>query len=530
MQKRTGNICWLASGSRRDSASQGFGRPTDCAQHGRGRTWPYGVGRRFGWAGWVVLALLSCHSATTTTQGVVGGETNWLVACDEDRQCGEQASCLCGVCTSSCEGDGECGGMSHARCAVSGSAARDRVCAGSTFQRSLGLCLPDCVDDSDCHGRDACVEGLCTKPPADLAQDVQGARQGESQDAQNPEPTEVPDSSEPAAGSGAGGDGSETSGGGAGIGEGGAPLAGACTTGADCASGICEGQGCGDRSGVCADAVRACTQDFVEYCGCDGQTFGGSGSCPGDRYQHVGPCEGEDGSQAGGTDGPGSEVDGGETDPGDRAPASSACTTGADCASGICEGQGCGDGNGVCADALRACTQDFVEYCGCDGQTFGGSGSCPGKRYQHMGPCESEDGSQTSDLAMDGSACTDDDDCASGICGALAVLTTTALARRRPVRARATCDNTAAVTASSSAPPAAVLERATKRTLAHAKGSPVPARTAPAQDPRALVAPTTPIARTASVKERAVVTTMACAWTRCACVPRTSPSIAVATV
>lgn len=63
------------------------------------------------------------------------------------------------------------------------------------------------------------------------------------------------------------------------------------------------------------------------------------------------------------------------------------CETSAQCASGACEGT-CGDGGGVCASSDRACTTDLVQYCGCDGQTFAGSGSCPGHRARARGACE----------------------------------------------------------------------------------------------------------------------------------------------
>ena len=64
-----------------------------------------------------------------------------------------------------------------------------------------------------------------------------------------------------------------------------------CLAAAECESGVCEGEGCGDdQPGTCAAAERMCTRDLQQYCGCDGETFGASGSCPGARYAHKGPC------------------------------------------------------------------------------------------------------------------------------------------------------------------------------------------------------------------------------------------------
>jgi hypothetical protein len=64
-----------------------------------------------------------------------------------------------------------------------------------------------------------------------------------------------------------------------------------CLTAAACASGVCEGQGCDASSpGKCVPRSRPCTEDYREYCGCDGKIFHGSGSCPGQRYQARGGC------------------------------------------------------------------------------------------------------------------------------------------------------------------------------------------------------------------------------------------------
>lgn len=64
-----------------------------------------------------------------------------------------------------------------------------------------------------------------------------------------------------------------------------------------------------------------------------------------------------------------------------------ACETAEQCSSGICEGQGCGSMEGICAPKARMCTRDWRAYCGCDGVTFNASGSCPGARYATKGAC-----------------------------------------------------------------------------------------------------------------------------------------------
>jgi hypothetical protein len=153
---------------------------------------------------------------------------------------------------------------------------------------------------------------------------------------------------------------------------------------------VCEGEGCGEDQGKCADENKACTTDARPYCGCDGKTFVNSGSCPGARFAHPGECEFLTGLSPG-----------------------EACSAGNECASGICEGQGCGEKQGVCAGANRACTADIGTFCSCDGKTVTtGSGSCPGIRYSARGAC-SDGGSVPK---ADGAACNTSSECQSGLC------------------------------------------------------------------------------------------------------------------
>lgn len=71
---------------------------------------------------------------------------------------------------------------------------------------------------------------------------------------------------------------------------------GACLSAEECSSGMCEGEGCDDdHPGKCVPRDRMCTRDARSYCGCDGKTFVGSGSCPERRYSAAGPCEGDPG-------------------------------------------------------------------------------------------------------------------------------------------------------------------------------------------------------------------------------------------
>lgn len=144
------------------------------------------------------------------------------------------------------------------------------------------------------------------------------------------------------------------------------PSGAACDTTADCAKGeVCEGLGCAPGQGRCAPPDRMCTRDLAVYCGCEGEEFQGSGSCPGDRFAYRGPCEPklEDGQP---------------------------CTDGRQCSSGQCIGaglEGCGRGaEGVCG--TTACTADEAAYCGCNNFEFSASGTCPNRQFAYRGPCE----------------------------------------------------------------------------------------------------------------------------------------------
>ena len=63
-----------------------------------------------------------------------------------------------------------------------------------------------------------------------------------------------------------------------------------CSSNGDCGKGeICAGDmGC-DKTWTCKPSPP-CTKDLQTYCGCDGKTFHGSGSCPGQKYSKRGGC------------------------------------------------------------------------------------------------------------------------------------------------------------------------------------------------------------------------------------------------
>ncbi len=91
------------------------------------------------------------------------------------------------------------------------------------------------------------------------------------------------------------------------------------------------------------------------------------------------------------------------------------CHSNAECKSGVCEGAGCDDGAAYCVSQQRACTADVRTYCGCDGKNFQGSGSCPGRIYDHRGACKAASQWKRGE-APDYASCLRGDQCRSGVC------------------------------------------------------------------------------------------------------------------
>lgn len=82
----------------------------------------------------------------------VGTNTNWMRACDETADCGDEDACLCGRCTSECASDDDC---AEGVCAPAPSAALQ--CAGEPTR----TCQPSCDDDDDCDSGRLCHHGVC---------------------------------------------------------------------------------------------------------------------------------------------------------------------------------------------------------------------------------------------------------------------------------------------------------------------------------------------------------------------------------
>ncbi|MFK7988125.1 MAG: hypothetical protein AB8I08_19045 [Sandaracinaceae bacterium] len=114
-------------------------------------------------------------------------------------------------------------------------------------------------------------------------------------------------------------------------------------------------------------------------------------------------------------------------------------------ASSECEGEqqcrgpaGCG-ADWACGEP-RECGDETVSYCGCDNFTFYAQANCPGRPYQHTGPCEALGNEiDYEPEAVEGSQmCQSDDDCGRGyVCvGSAGCTTYWTCVRRWRVRPR----------------------------------------------------------------------------------------------
>ncbi|MCB9597553.1 MAG: hypothetical protein H6719_32845 [Sandaracinaceae bacterium] len=113
-----------------------------------------------------------------------------------------------------------------------------------------------------------------------------------------------------------------------------------------------------------------------------GATDGGGAGTDGGAVD-AGSIDAGEGSDGGAVDG-GAGSDAGSTpiDGGGLCTPETPCTGGAICVGGPL----CADG-WSCIESDRPCTDDLVEYCGCDGATFSDSSTCPTRPFAHMGPC-----------------------------------------------------------------------------------------------------------------------------------------------
>ncbi len=116
--------------------------------------------RRLALAGLLLTSAVVFSSCENADPGA-GSNTNWLRSCDKDADCGDQLSCLCGVCTAPC--DDACPDLPSAVCAAPDSASVRALCGDDAAAplAAGGMCLPACGKVAACDAGQLCVDGSC---------------------------------------------------------------------------------------------------------------------------------------------------------------------------------------------------------------------------------------------------------------------------------------------------------------------------------------------------------------------------------
>lgn len=181
-----------------------------------------------------------------------------------------------------------------------------------------------------------------------------------------------------------------------------------CTSSDECRSGyVCAGTpGCSTFWTCVRRRTLRCARAQATFCGCNGQSFQASDRCPGRPVAHAGYCPGDEprvaepsGAEpsaepsAAVPSAPSITPPASTTPPAVRAPAAAPsgpapCMSSRDCPRGlVCQGPaGCTD-EWTCGRPQAACVSDTQYFCGCDGESFRASMTCPGRPHRYRGSC-----------------------------------------------------------------------------------------------------------------------------------------------
>lgn len=108
---------------------------------------------------WLLAAFTLLGCSDKSSGPITGSNSNWLVACERDDDCGGATNaCVCGACTRACADEGACSALPGARCAGVEHPGAWSQC--ESREAAVALCLPACTPGS-CAAGQACVEGAC---------------------------------------------------------------------------------------------------------------------------------------------------------------------------------------------------------------------------------------------------------------------------------------------------------------------------------------------------------------------------------
>ena len=125
----------------------------------------------------LILVSLVAYGCSYKSRGPnTEGETHWLKSCEEGSACGDDGTCICGICTTGCKEDSDCKYHDEsAICANSIVTALAEGCSGEDIALSTRLCVLPCEQNDDCTIDDAemvCASDLCVDTDHQLAEQL----------------------------------------------------------------------------------------------------------------------------------------------------------------------------------------------------------------------------------------------------------------------------------------------------------------------------------------------------------------------
>jgi hypothetical protein len=116
----------------------------------------------------LIALFVGCGTESPSASDGVGSNTNWFRSCDQDVDCGDELSCICGACSQLCSNDSDCAELDDAVCPIDIDEFRARCeqDGGDELTFEGAACVPACSSDSDCPGNSICDDQHCSTPGA----------------------------------------------------------------------------------------------------------------------------------------------------------------------------------------------------------------------------------------------------------------------------------------------------------------------------------------------------------------------------